>query len=155
MDDLTADMGNLDEGEFEKGVVPPRYEGGAYTAKKSPACKQDTGRIWSRTSGRGHPYGTIGGKPSITCNIAVTKISLSTNIYKKKSGHWKKVAGPFNNSNRGAKSLTQKSVEYVCKKATSKSHFRIVANGSVTYPGLKAIPGGAYSDTPNPGLTCG
>ncbi|MFD5599024.1 hypothetical protein ACFWHR_03100 [Leucobacter sp. NPDC058333] len=86
--------------------------------------------------------------------MPVTHLSLNTTVYKKTTWGWSKVAGPFKNQNWGAQSLTQKSVEYKRTKASPYNYFRLVANGSVTYPGLKPIAGGSYSDTQKPGLPC-
>lgn len=151
MDELTSDMQNLNEGPLVfEAPGSPRVQAKAVT----PLCTQDTGRIWKRTSGSIHKYGTIGGKPSITCNTNVTALSLSTTLYIKTMFGWGKVAGPFNSANAGVKKLEQKQVEYACKKASPYNHFRMVANGSVTYPGLKPIAGGAYSETDGGGLPC-
>jgi len=150
MDQLTA--------EYQEGplVLSPGTATGVtpFAAKVRPLCTQDTGRLWKRTSGAGYKYGTVGAKPSIGCNVPVTHLSLETTVYKKVVWGWSKVSGPFKNQNWGAKSLTQKSVQYVCKKGGPVTMFRVIANGSVTYPGKKAIAGGAYSESDKPGLPC-
>lgn len=126
----------------------------AKAAKKSPLCTQDTGVVYKRTSGSPYKYGTVGSKPSLTCNTPVTYLALSTFVYKKTIWGWQKVTKEFKNQNWGTSSLTQKSVEYVCSKAQPYTYFRVIAKGTVTYPGLKPIYGGAYSDTEKPGLPC-
>lgn len=157
-DSMTDEQMDLLTAGYQEGdlVLAPETVPGAtqFAAKASPLCTQDTGALWKRTSGGGYKYGTVGGKPAIGCNVAVTHLSLESTVYKKVTWGWSKVAGPFKNQNWGAKSLTQKSVEYVCKSGGPVTMFRIVANGSVTYPGLKPIAGGSYSESDKPGLPC-
>lgn len=144
--------------EYQKGPLVLSHDAAEgitpFAAKKTPLCTQDTGRVWSRTSGKIYKYGTVGGKPTIGCNVPVTHLSLQTTVYKKVIWGWSKVSGPFKNQNWGAMSLTQLDVNYVCKKGGPITMYRIVANGSVTYPGLTPIAGGAYSESEKPGLPC-
>ncbi|MBS3182393.1 hypothetical protein [Leucobacter manosquensis] len=160
MEALTADMQNLDDGpmEFvpEAGATPD--SGASLSAKAAaPVCTQNTGVIWERTSGKKkYEFGSIGGKPSIKCGgKPVAALSLTSTIYKKNSiGAWVKVAGPFKSFNSGMASLQPTNVEYICKSNSKKNQFRLVANGSVTYYGLKPIAGGSYSETDKLGLSC-
>lgn len=159
MEALASHMQNLDEGPLEfipdAGATP---DSGASLAAKAatPVCRQDTGIIWKRTSGSKYEFGSIGGKPFIDCKGSpVAALSLTSTIYKKNSvGAWVKVAGPFKSFNSNMPRLQPTNVEYICKSDTKKNQFRLVANGSVTYYGLKPIAGGSYAETDKFGLSC-
>ncbi|QIK64347.1 hypothetical protein G7068_14895 [Leucobacter viscericola] len=148
MNELVSGM--QDDTEGQVSLAGPH----TFVAKTNPLCMQDTGEIWLRTSGSGYQFGAIGGKPSLSCNVPVEYLAFSTDIYRQEIWGWQKVAGPFTNQNWGAASLTQKSVEYICTAGQPYTNFRMIANGTVTYPGGTPISGGAYSDTKNPGLPC-
>ena len=150
MEGLTAQMQNLEEGPLFYGLPTSMKR----AATLRPLCTQDNGRIWKRSSGKRYRFGTVGGKPSIACNSAVMRLSLSSTVYVKVYWGWARVAGPFTNRNWGAKLLVQRGVEYVCKRPGPYNRFRIVSRGSVTYPGLRPIAGGAYSETDGSGLPC-
>lgn len=149
-----AEMAEIDSRSAASGELTFTDSSGVSARALGVVCRQDTGVVYKRASGSGHLYGTVGAKPKITCaNGSAAYLSLSTVVYKKVTGGYSKVAGAFKSQNWGAASLTQKSVEYVCKSSKA-NHYRVIATGTVQYAGKTPITASPYSDTQNK-LTCG
>lgn len=149
-----ADMAEIVARSDAEGGLTFAGDSSARAAKAPVICHQDTGVVYKRSSGSGHLYGTVGAKPKITCTGgAAAHLALSTVVYKKVTLGYSKVAGAFVSKNWGESSLTQKTVEYICK--TSKAnHYRVIATGTVQYADSLPITASPYSDTQDK-VTCG
>lgn len=87
----------------------------------SSRCRLDPGIMWSRSSGSGYRYGTIGSKPRlVNCTPDVKKTGMSSEVWKSSGWTWIKVAGPFNSY--GTSNMEQKSVQYVCANKNNNSY---------------------------------
>ncbi|GAA4477400.1 hypothetical protein [Microbacterium panaciterrae] len=92
------------------GTVPVQVSGSR--------CYLVPGVMWSRSSGSGYTYGTIGSKPQLTnCTADVKKTGMASEVWKNNGWIWSRVAGPFNSYGTG--NMQQKSVQYICKNKGS------------------------------------
>jgi len=77
------------------------------------SCQLDPGIMWSRTSGSGYQYGTIGSKPRLhSCTIGVRQTGMASEVWQFNGWFWFKAAGTFNSYGTG--NMTQLSVQHIC-----------------------------------------
>jgi hypothetical protein len=136
------------EGEVKMILVPDGRV--APQAIVDPQCYLRPGNTYLRTSAN---KGAVGFKPTVSCAVPVTSISMSAQMHKYHFyGLLTEPVGPvFNNNNVGQSSLTNTSIQVTCTNNKSTKWYGQVSSSSV-YNGLTYT---ALTSTPDATLNCG
>lgn len=108
------------DGVIELVPVQPKVtaSGGVSTrsvpmAVSGDSCRLDPGIMWSRKSGSGYKYGTIGSKPRLyNCTLGVRQTGMASEVWQFNGWFWFKASGPFNSYGTG--NMQQTSVAHIC-----------------------------------------
>jgi hypothetical protein len=109
-------------------------------------CTINTGDVYKRASGRGFPYGTVGGKPTTTCGTLMVRMTQTTTLYKTVWWGLQKVAGPFTSSNVGQGTITQRNVIRKCDDLRDTT-FRMIVRNTGTFPTGSTGTASAYEES--------
>ncbi len=121
------------------------------TANAGDKCMLSSGRMWSRSSGNGYPYGTVGSKPQLySCTPGVTKTGMQSDVYRWNGWNWERVAGTFNSYGTG--NMQQLSVQYICRNK-SRQTYKVVTTGWGT--NSKGQTGVGREETDQTAFSCG
>lgn len=143
------DMSGTFSAPESNGVRPNGI--GPITGVGGMRCTIDTGNVYKRTSGTGHPHGTVGGKPATQCTNIMLSISQSTTLYKTVWWGLQNVAGPFPASNSGEGRLQQTNVQRICDDSRSTT-FRMEVSSTGRFPNGTSAGGSAFEQAT---LACG
>lgn len=99
----------------------------AVIAAAGDSCDLKTGRMWTRSSSKGEPYGGVGAKPELfNCTPGVVQTRITSEVWMHNGWIWFRAAGPVSRPGQG--NMVQKNLTYVCK-GTGKYPFKVKATG--------------------------
>lgn len=96
-------------------------------------CELFTGNVYSRTSGSGYAFGSIGFKPKTSCTSPVISIHHRAEVDKYAFLGFPFTVQQFGNSSYGVASLETKSIEVICADYRSTTFIGVVYS-TVTFP---------------------